>query len=512
VKKSEEITVRKNNKIDLPKIINSEVNLLVFPFFALSTKGLKNKNKTIYQKIINKGNQEVNLLWKVSSNSEYGYPGPFDREVHKVIEQIISEILKEKGEIKNPIPLGSFYNICKRMNIEKYGGREYKKIKEAFTRIKTTSIESKGTFYSKDKKQWVENVFSLYDRVVFKGEKISDNEISDDNYLFLGSWYLQSLNSFYVKPIDYTYLQGLKSKIASRLYEILGVKFYGVRNKKVCSMCFKYATLCHLLPVTPHRYFSDAKRQLNSGNDELKNTGFLSKYEWSENGKKNWLIKYWPGDRAKEEMKGAKIKSINNRTGEYLPGEKEEAKKYSEDLSACGHAQAEQIDLINKLVKINVSKVTAENLIKNNDQELIKKWIEAINYSNASDKAAYLVKAIRENWQFPEEYLREKREEEQKKEEGKIEYNKIKLQEEENKKRREEIKRIEQIYNSLNPLEQEEIRIETENRLPDFWKEKLNRGRVKGTTSKMLEVVLEEKRREIIKEWIDSGRIKDINN
>jgi len=52
--------------------------------------------------------------------------------------------------------------------------------------------------------------------------------------------------------------------------------------------------------------------------------------------------------------------------------------------------------------------------------------------------------------------------------------------------------------------------METENRLPDFWKEKLNRGRIKGTTSKLLEVVLEEKRREIIKEWIDSGRIEDI--
>jgi len=56
---------------------------------------------------------------------------------------------------------------------------------------------------------------------------------------------------------------------------------------------------------------------------------------------------------------------------------------------------------------------------------------------------------------------------------------------------------------------QEEIRKETENRLPDFWKEKLNKVRVKGTTSKLLEVVLEEKRREIIKEWIDSGRIED---
>ena len=50
------------------------------------------------------------------------------------------------------------------------------------------------------------------------------------------------------------------------------------------------------------------------------------------------------------------------------------------------------------------------------------------------------------------------------------------------------------------------------NRLPEFWKEKLNKVRVKGKTSKMLEVVLEEKRREIIKEWIKEGKIKDADN
>jgi len=32
--------------------------------------------------------------------------------------------------------------------------------------------------------------------------------------------------------------------------------------------------------------------------------------------------------------------------------------------------------------------------------------------------------------------------------------------------------------------------------------------RIKGKTSKMLEVALEEKRREVIKEWIKSGRIE----
>ena len=122
------------------------------------------------------------------------------------------------------------------------------------------------------------------------------------------------------------------------------------------------------------------------------------------------------------------------------------------------------------------------------------------------------MKSIRENWQFPEEYLRERKEEERKEEKEKIEAIKIKRQEEENKKRQEGIKKIEQIYNSLTPSQQEEIRKETENRLPDFWKVQLNKERVKGETPKLLEVVLEEKRREIIKKWIDSGKINDINS
>ena len=68
------------------------------------------------------------------------------------------------------------------------------------------------------------------------------------------------------------------------------------------------------------------------------------------------------------------------------------------------------------------------------------------------------------------------------------------------------------IINSLNLLQQEEIRKESEKRLPDFWKDKLNKVKVKGESSKLLEVVLEEKRREIVKEWIKAGKIKVINH
>jgi len=300
------------------------------------------------------------------------------------------------------------------------GGGNYQQIKKALERIQATVIKSENAFYHKGKKKWISSVFCLYDSVIFRGEQLEDGSITEINLLFLSDIYLQSLNSHNIKSINYTYWRSLKSKIASRLYEILGIKFYGVRNKKDFSIRYKYATLCQLLPVIPYRYFSDAKRQLNSGNDELIDTGFISKYEWSENGNNDWLIRYWPGERAKDEIRKAETKSINNRIGEYLPGPKEGAIKYSKDLSAClservrtqtGNAQAEQVDLVNKLLELNVSKITAENLIRSNDQGVIEKWIEAINYSNADDKAAYIVKAIRENWQFPEEYLRERRRE-----------------------------------------------------------------------------------------------------
>ena len=308
MKESEEIIIKENNKIDLPKIINTEVNLLVFPFFVLERKS--KKLETEYKDIVKRGNEKIEIIWNVSANTKYGYPGLFDREVHKVIEQIISEILKKDGEIKNPISF-SIYDLCNRMGITTSGGKNYRKVKEALERIRMTGIKSEGAFYHKGKKEWISKVFGLYDSIIFRGAELEDGSIAEKNLLYLGNIYLQSLNSFNIKPIDYNYLQSLKSKIASRLYEILGVKFYGLRNKREKFICYRYSKLCQLLPVTPHEYISLAKQQIDPGNNELRDTGFISKFDWSENGNKDWLIYYWPGERAKEEMKKGKIKSIN---------------------------------------------------------------------------------------------------------------------------------------------------------------------------------------------------------
>jgi len=85
----------------------------------------------------------------------------------------------------------------------------------------------------------------------------------------------------------------------------------------------------------------------------------------------------------------------------------------------------------------------------------------------------------------------------------------VKQREEKDIRRREEVKKLEKIYNSLNPLQREEIRIEAENRLPYFWKVLLNKERTKGELSKLVIAALEEKKREIISNWIKKEKAKN---
>jgi len=241
--------------------------------------------------VVKRGNKKLEVLWTVSSNPKYGYPGPFDRSVHKAIEQIIS---KFPLPIQNPVPLGSLYNLCKVIGIGKLGGAQYKKIKGALERITTTSIKSEGTFYSKEEEEWIEDIFHLYERVIFKGKRLPNGEIADTNYLYLNSWYLDNINAHYVKPIDWEYYNSLGTPVVQRLYELLSVKFYGLAMRRGKFISYKYSTLCDLLPITRQKYFSKVAKILDPAHKKLEDTKFLADWGWEELPQKgqgkDWLI------------------------------------------------------------------------------------------------------------------------------------------------------------------------------------------------------------------------------
>jgi hypothetical protein len=275
------------------------VNFLVYPFFCLDNRWHKDRLKIEYHRTLDRGEGREEISWRVLAHQEYGLPGPFDWELHRAIEEIINE----RGfPVRNPIPF-SMRELCRRMGISYAGSKTIADIKAAFLRITSTMVESKRTFYSKPKKRWLEDNFHLYERVVYRGEALPDGEApADTNYLFLGSWYLENLNALYVTLLDTHYRRSLSVALARRLYEILGVKFYGLRDPEAPALRYAYSTLCELLPVKRHRYLSDAHRQLDAAHQELIATGFLERVEWQTTAgtPPEWYLHYVPGLQARQ--------------------------------------------------------------------------------------------------------------------------------------------------------------------------------------------------------------------
>lgn len=257
------------------EVIRSEVNLLVLPFFSLSRRDATQRSKTEYHTTVKRGDATLDVYWGVHGHPRYGYPRPFDGQVHKAIEQIISQL---QPPIENPVALGSLYHIARLMCLRD-SGRVYQDIKAAIQRTVATVVESKGSFYLKGAKRWLEDTFHLYERAVFAGEVLPNGETADTNYLFLSSWYLENINARHMKPLDYTYYRSLRSRVAGRLYELLGVKFYGMGSHPYIR--YRYSTLCQLLPLVRQRKASNAKQNLQRAHQELTYSAFLSKVEWS---------------------------------------------------------------------------------------------------------------------------------------------------------------------------------------------------------------------------------------
>ena len=165
----------------------------------------------------------------------------------------------------------------------------------------------------------------------------------------------------------------------------------------------------------------------------------------------------------------------------------------------------EDNSLVAKLVAHNVSKIVAEDLVKRFDPKVIGEWTKAIHYADAHDRAAYLVKAIKENWLVPEKYLGAKeREEAAKRYEEQRQRERVET-ERKMQAQKEEAEKMDGIYNSL-PLEQkEEVDKEAGERLPNLVKAKIEEGQ---TDSPMVQGTLLVKKREVVKEWIEADKIK----
>ena len=273
----------------------AEVNFLVLPYFCLD-KEPEVERSIEFREIQQRGNERIETVWTVLPHSNFGLPRDFERRLQRTIEHSLSSVPRP---ISNPVPLPGFRELARMMGVT-YTGRFAEKVKRGFTVMMMTGIISKRSYYNKRQKKWTDERFHLYDKIIFKGERLSGGQIAEVSYAYFTSGYMDNLNSMYVRPIDFEYLKSLKP-IASRLYEILGVKFYGHRD----FIQYKYSTLCWVLPLKRQKTLGLARQQFDGAHEGLKRTGFLRDYGWIEikGVKYDWYVRYVPGERFFNEIR-----------------------------------------------------------------------------------------------------------------------------------------------------------------------------------------------------------------
>lgn len=366
----------------LPVVVRSEINFLQFPFFALTKRGLRKKTKQEYRFVKERDGKKVELLWKVTANAEYGYPTPFDHKVARAMDVIIDEAYVRNGfQLVNPIEF-SIYRIATLMGFglrKKRGGWLYEKIRDSLKRITATTVESKGSFFLKDEKAWVEDIFHLYERVRFKGMRMPvGGGVAETNYLWLGDEYLRNINARYVRPLDYEFLRELKNPLSRRSYEVLSPKFYGL-DKRLSYYHVDYLDYCQTLPVTPQRYYSDVKKQLHPSHEELGSGEFISKvgYVFHKGSKKVKTLRFYLGKRARAEQNGEFLKRAK-----YLHVEEQL-------LLPLSGKETEKVELSGLAKELHERGIKPERVVvelcQNYDEDYIREKIEIFDFHLKAD-------------------------------------------------------------------------------------------------------------------------------
>lgn len=393
-------------------VVKTDANLARLPFFALSHEELREFHIELSISEV-RGNEKVELFWIVTPNVKYGYPGIFARDVHRAVEYLLT---------RNGFPVPEFidfsiYEIAYILEIEP-SGRTYANIKQALLSIKFAGIESKGIYHYLDngKKRWVEDYFNLYDRVIFVGEKFSDGAIADTNRIYFNKWYLKSLNSLFIKPLDFKYWKCLRSKVASRLYEYLSYISYATKCKP---FNIEYRRLCKFLPIKPQRYLSLARQILSRAHIELIQTGFLKRVIWRESKKesKEWVIVYSFGERAEEEYKRGFQDDMYRPTVlavETLRGLPEVEEEIEKEIRQPVWREGEMPLFVQELHNRGITKSVAMKLGETFPKEYIKKKIQMLDKLEMIESpyvrenpAGWLRKAIEDDYQLSSEQQRE---------------------------------------------------------------------------------------------------------
>jgi hypothetical protein len=278
---------------------SAELHLQQYPVFHL-TPNKPTDTRITFSETIRQNGATLRREWSVQVHPATGWPGEHEAEVWRAIEHIV-HLRKESGKLTNPF-VTSLSEIRRHMSGRGRGGVDLERIRTALFCLQNTVIRTSFFYYSGDKIE-KELTFCLIAEVGRRARILSNGEkIMDTVTIHIPEKLFENISNRYVRPLDKGFRDDLDKWIAKRLYEMLGVKFFGLRKKREPYRT-RYSRLCGLIGITRQHYLSRARQVLGRAHHELELKGFLHKVEWYpvRHDRNDWVLAYWPGQRAQAE-------------------------------------------------------------------------------------------------------------------------------------------------------------------------------------------------------------------
>lgn len=359
--------------------IRTETTLTRYPFHRIAKK----EDVRIKQTRRNERGR-VETTWEVRNP-----PGPLAYKLDTIVVNRRIDEMRNRGEIRQLIKLGSLRDICEELGINA-SGKNTNAIKEALRQNAFAGITAKLEFAGTDGAEKTFEFNTTRYTVIFTGEKLPNGEKADAVYIELHPRYHEMLRHAKTRPLDYKYLKGLPPS-AQRLYELLSFSMFGTLKHGRPNTQMLYSEFCQSAPLTRYQDWDKVRPQMYKIHKPHIEAGYIKSVEFEKTvdaaGATDWLIKYTPGRKARHEFKQFTTKEI-----EVAPN-KPRLLPTGKRKSALSTAQQELLD---GLLAQGVTEEKGLELVQAHP-ERVQRELEAFPHRNLAtmkDPAAWLIRAI----------------------------------------------------------------------------------------------------------------------
>lgn len=275
--------------------IRTETVLSKLPVHNLSKKG---RVDIQISKATSDG--QVELKWDVSYSERYGQARQL---AYKLDTIVIDQRIDQAGKpLPERIRLGSLREICRDLGLTE--GENKSCVRRAFFQNASAFITAKLKYRANDGTEHsFEAGFTRYS-VIFTGQKFTDGSRADAVYIELHPRYREVLNNAPVRPLDLGYKK-LLPPAAQRFYEIVSYKVFAALKYNQSTAQMAYSEYCTFSAQQRYFDYDHFKKQMYKVHQPHIASGYIARPQFheatDEQGKKDWIMCYVPGPKARAE-------------------------------------------------------------------------------------------------------------------------------------------------------------------------------------------------------------------